>query len=303
MIYVIYHASCLDGAAAKYIAWTKFKDNAQYLSCQYGQDFPIDIETLTQEDEIYILDFSFSREILESLVLKVKKLLVLDHHKSAQEQLAGFDHAIFDMNESGASLTWMYFYPEEPIPLTIAHVKDRDLWQFKLQGTKAICAYLYSENYQNNVIWENLINTNDIYFEARRAGEVLVKQVERACEAFINPKNPKYKIVEFLGHKAAFYNTTTLISEISEYLYTNLDIEMTLSYFISQEGKVCFSLRAPKHTELNVRKLAEVHQGGGHDKAAGFNLDIDKGLRLLNHLYKALPKKDPEEGINNTPEK
>ena len=66
--------------------------------------------------EVYILDFSYPRQVMESLLSQHVKVIALDHHKTAQEALLGLRGALFDMNRSGAMISWEYFHPEREIP-------------------------------------------------------------------------------------------------------------------------------------------------------------------------------------------
>lgn len=43
------------------------------------------------------------------------------------------------------------------------------------------------------------------------------------------------------------------------------------AYYVKSDGHVKFSLRS--RTKFNVRLIAEMFGGGGHDKAAGFTVD------------------------------
>ena len=68
---------------------------------------------------------------------KVNKLLIIDHHKSAERELSDIPDnlKIFDMNHSGAMLTWFYFYPNVESPLLIKYIEDRDIWTKALPNT------------------------------------------------------------------------------------------------------------------------------------------------------------------------
>ena len=50
------------------------------------------------------VDFSYSRPILETMAAETKNLLILDHHITAEQSLAGLPYAYFDMKKSGAVL-------------------------------------------------------------------------------------------------------------------------------------------------------------------------------------------------------
>lgn len=130
-IHILSHADS-DGRFAAYCAFTHcaergLSDKLKMHEVQYGQPVPINIAELTKLDAVYILDFSYSREILESINEKVGVLVVLDHHKTAEAHLLGLPYAHFDMTKSGALLAWEYFFPDEEPPMPCLYVNDRDL--------------------------------------------------------------------------------------------------------------------------------------------------------------------------------
>lgn len=136
---VIYHSNCLDGSGAAYAAWKRLGEDAEYVPANYG-DTPPDVTG----KEVFILDFSYPREVLIEMNKKAKLLKVIDHHKTAEEALKGLDFALFDMSKSGCVLAWEYFNPSEPVPKALQFIQDRDLWRFSLTDTKDYCAGIRS---------------------------------------------------------------------------------------------------------------------------------------------------------------
>ena len=124
---VLYHADA-DGFGAAYACWKMFYEKAIYIPVQYGQPVP---ELPESVEDLFIVDFSYDRATCESLADKYR-LIVLDHHKSAEKELAGLDYAKFDMNKSGAVLAWEFMYAFQPVPEILLYVLDRDLWRFEL---------------------------------------------------------------------------------------------------------------------------------------------------------------------------
>lgn len=65
--------------------------------------------------------------------------------------MAAFDRpailAEFDMNRSGSQMAWDYFFPDFARPAMIDYIADRDLWRFKLPGSREIAAVLFSHPY------------------------------------------------------------------------------------------------------------------------------------------------------------
>ena len=160
---VIYHADCTDGYGAAFAAWLKLGDEAEYLPMNYvkaGIDCGLEIK----DREVYILDFSFDRAYMEHLFLLAKRVVWLDHHKTAFEmwcaphlkettffmnqgdvEVGQKDHYILlDNNKSGALLAWEYFHPGTEVPMLIQHIDDRDRWQWKLEGSAELHAALSS---------------------------------------------------------------------------------------------------------------------------------------------------------------
>jgi hypothetical protein len=76
-IYVLYHANCVDGLGSRLAAWLALKDTALYFPVDYHKPIP----AIPDGSEVYILDFSYPREVLEEMNARMSKLLVLDHHK------------------------------------------------------------------------------------------------------------------------------------------------------------------------------------------------------------------------------
>lgn len=78
----IYHGNCADGFTAAWAVWKRFGDTFEYHAGVYGQPAP----DATNRD-VVLVDFSYKREALRDLGRKARSILVLDHHKSAAEDL------------------------------------------------------------------------------------------------------------------------------------------------------------------------------------------------------------------------
>lgn len=140
-----YHKNCADGLAAAAAVYNAFGDaNVEYIPSNYGDRLPDWVDQGLPEEQrrryhaIYIVDFSFPAQQLDALAKCTDKLVVLDHHKSAREDLENVDFAhnvevIFDMDKSGAQLAWEYFEEEGNTwwNYGVALVQDRDLWRWE----------------------------------------------------------------------------------------------------------------------------------------------------------------------------
>jgi hypothetical protein len=138
---VIYHHNCIDGFTAAWCAWKVYGDSATYIPAQYNEPAP-DVTG----DDVLIVDFSYARSTLLAMRESAKSLRVLDHHKTAEEDLRGLDFCLFDMNRSGAGIAWDELKTGERPPL-VAYVEDRDLWRFALPDSKIINAFIGSYDF------------------------------------------------------------------------------------------------------------------------------------------------------------
>ena len=281
--YVLYHDDA-DGYASAMCVYLISGDKASYIPVQYGQVFPIFLNDLKQTDNIFILDFSYKEEILETVRSKVGSLTVIDHHETAMRDLEHLSYAIFDMSKSGARLSWEYFHPNTPAPMIVKLVEDRDLWKFTLEDTKAFDAGMRSTGkYKDIKYWVEVHRNPSLLEQLIHDGRLLVKDLESRVNSFV--KNPsKYKLVDIDGHKVAVYNTTDNLSELGNAFNTTLDIDYSISYFFTNEGELVLSYRGKKG-HVHVGDLCKKLGGGGHAAAAGVKLPIEAGLAWLNNIY------------------
>jgi hypothetical protein len=141
MIYILFHAKkvqpfspCIDGLFAAAIAYNRHPE-AQLVPAMYGLDNVPKISP-TDGDTVYLLDLTYPRHVIDSWQASGAKVIVLDHHKTAMQDLQGLADSvlsIFDMAKSGAMLAWDYFEDDKP-PLVVQYVQDRDLWTKSLPG-------------------------------------------------------------------------------------------------------------------------------------------------------------------------
>ena len=144
---VIYHKDFTDGACA---AWAA----AHHLG-RAGLPEPVLLAAhpgITPEGAfaeewaiVFVVDVCIPRADVERL-----GAWVLDHHKTNEPLLAGYERARFDMSRSGAGLAWDevqailwglgYGVTQAARPWFVDYVEDRDLWRWALPDSRAINA-------------------------------------------------------------------------------------------------------------------------------------------------------------------
>lgn len=261
-----YHHNCFDGIASAWVAKRAIPD-VELVPAVYGMDVP----ELGAGDNVYIVDFSFPRDIMIDINQRVAMLRVLDHHKTAQENCVGLDFCTFDMNESGASLAWKYFFPHKPIPTLIKYIKDRDLWLFKEDDSEAVNAYIQSYPMDVN-IYDDLALNLDTGWGLRSAMEQ-GKAIERYKNQLVQ-QIIKNRFITFIGdYRVPVVNCPVLMSEVGHALAELNEGPFGAYYFDRRDGFVQWGARSIG--DFDVSEVAKTFGGGGHKNAAGWQRKID----------------------------
>jgi len=280
MIAVLYHKNCKDGFTSAWAAWKKLRTKGvKYIPVSYGDPAP----NLDPFKKVYILDFSYSKE--EILKMREdREVIVIDHHKTAQKELEGLEGTIFDMNKSGAMLSWEYFHPTEEIPNLVKYVQDWDLWRKELPNCEEIITFINCAP-KDFTSWDELESkTTYNLAEVIDSGKSMLKLMDSQ----INSAASKAERRAIFGHKGIpVVNCTENISMVCHKMLKNLpDATFAVSYTITS-SKVKFSLRSRNEKEnegwinFDVSLVAKQYNGGGHRNAAGITLPLEEGLCLL----------------------
>ena len=277
----IYHANCADGFGAAWVVRKALGPDVEFHAAHYGEPAP----DVTGKNVI-IVDFSYKYEALVALADKAASVLVIDHHKTAMADLlavppaelhyeahkknsSGKLHALFDMTHSGAGLTWDFFFPGQPRPALINHIEDRDLWQFKLPGTREIMANLFSYP-QDFATWDHLF-AHDINV-IRLDGVAINRQHQKTVADLVRTTKRRMLIG---GHDVPVANLPYMFASDAGHLMAEGEL-FSGSYFDTPEGRT-FSLRS-RDAGMDVSEIAKQYGGGGHRNAAGFRVALDHAL-------------------------
>jgi oligoribonuclease NrnB/cAMP/cGMP phosphodiesterase (DHH superfamily) len=297
-ILCIYHKNCNDGFGAAWAVWKRFGHEAEYVPGQYGEAPP----DVTGRDVI-IVDFSYKKDVLLRMGEQAASVLILDHHKSAREDLEDFDlgseewgwnrhlvsrksylssimpgtshiRAHFVEGHSGAAIAWEYFHPSLDTPTLIKYLEAYDLWRHdSLPNVREINAYIRSFEYDFPT-WTALSFTladEKFFGESVWQGAALQRMLMKNVRDHAAGALSKYKF-EICGHLVNAVNCPPhWASEMGNVLADMEDQPFGCTYYTIANGMVKFSLRS-KEGKVDVAKIAEQFGGGGHRNAAGFTV-------------------------------
>lgn len=264
----IYHGNCLDGFAA---AWAVRHALGEEVEFHKGihQQIPPDVS----DRDVFLVDFSYKKDVLISMLKTAASITILDHHITAVQDLSelmdsGELKGLFNMNKSGAMLAWEWFHPEQQAPEIIAFIQDRDLWKFELEGSREINAALSSYPFDFSV-WDTLMASGDAEIaDLKNIGAAIERKLQKDIEELLASGIRRMVIagydVPVLNAPSAYVSDAGHIMSINE--------PFAACYWDHAAGR-SFSLRSSE-TGVDVAEVAKKFGGGGHAKAAGFTVKI-----------------------------
>ena len=265
----IYHGKCADGFTAAWVVRLAHgEENIDFYPGFY-QTEPPDVT----DKVVYIVDFSYKRPIMEEIVKKARKVIHIDHHDTAIKDMAGFENLKFESlyshenTESGAMLTWRYFFPNSEVPSFIKYIDDRDRWQFKLLGTREIQANIFSYDYTFEN-WDMLMKMR--IEDQIRDGTAIERRMAKDVQELMGVVVRRMNIG---GYNVPVANVPYQYgSDICHALAKN---EPFAAYYYDKEIGREFGLRSSTNG-VHVGKIAGIYGGGGHEHASGFRVSFEK---------------------------
>lgn len=272
LIFVLYHGSCDDGFGAAWACWLKLRGAATYVPAQYGVPPP----EMPSESTVFILDFSYPRATVEWLHERHRgQVTLLDHHRTAREELAGLDYCLIDENHSGAILAWHFFHGADKEPPTLLlRIEDRDLWRKAMPDADEFTAWLRSWP-QDFHVWRRLsyeVDRDAVTWPTEGAALLRYQRQTVALHA------DQAVWVELAGHKVPVAPAPiNLRSEVPTLLLERFpEAPFAAAYYDRADGARTWSLRS--RPGFDVSRIARQYEwrgqrGGGHPQAAGFQTE------------------------------
>lgn len=280
----IYHGGCDDGFAAAWVVRKALGEDVEFYPGVYQKEPP----PHDGRDVIFV-DFSYKAPVLYEMARRARTVLILDHHKTAQEDLASLPppldgpynpnameawqrdcnspnamHALFDMDRSGAALAWDYFIGGKR-PEFIEYVQDRDLWRKRLDGGDEFTIALrsYPQDFET---WDWMVAAGAQGLIAE--GEGIQRYYRLRVEELKRSAYPAS-----LGGATCFISNAPYFaaSEVAGELCDVAGATYGASYFEVSQGRFQYSLRS--RGDFDVSAIARQFGGGGHKNTAGFSVD------------------------------
>lgn len=271
---IIFHSKDLDGITSGALLKQAYP-NARLQG--YDHSEPIDFE---MAENVIFADIGFKIDQMYELS-KTSNIIWIDHHISAlnkykemvEEKGHEFCEIHFNQSQAACANVFNWLYPDTKIPLGLQLLSDFDIhknfrskewykvvlpFQF---GMRSICNSV--DTYPMDIFTDD-----DYVYSLVEKGEIIVEYQNTANELACRKNSFE---LEFQGHKAVCLNIAggNLSTFDSVYDSTKHDMVMTF-YFDSKLWHV--SMYTESET-VDCSEIARQNGGGGHKKAAGFEIE------------------------------
>lgn len=281
----LYHGGCTDGFGAAWAIWNRWP-SCKFIGVDHGEPLP----DVAGEDILFV-DFAPKIDWIWANSFKSKSMVIIDHHKSARadlERLVHFDGTMealdgafkmnwtqntpelaawFDLNHSGAVLAWKFAYPGADIPDILRYIEDRDLWNWKLEGTRNILAGLdsYPMDFE---IWSQLRwNLGELAHGGSWINKAFQNDVKKLLtESYLRTVGG-YPDIPVVNCPFMFS------SDVGNQLLAKYpEAPFSATWYLRADGKTKWSLRS-EDGRADVSEIARANRGGGLRNAAGFEVE------------------------------
>lgn len=254
---IIYHDFCHDGITALWVAQHAF-GHIEVIPGRFD-DRP-DLDYL-KDREVYFLDFTWHRDVMESVYAVARTVYVFDHHLSAMNELSDMEGTTFDMTRSGAGLAWDILVGG-PRPDLIDYVEDRDLERFALPYSREV--HLACTAQPLDLITREVLMYTPIETLIDR-GRIIKPYHDRLVEEAIASARR-----ETLGlWSVPVVHTPNIDIAVDACLQLARGEPFAAAVRDRSNGTQLYSLRSSPEG-INVGTLAKTFGGGGHFHCSGF---------------------------------
>ena len=256
-------------------------EDSDFVEMSYEKRFPIEI--VRPNEMVYIVDYHITPDEMRELLKITKDVTWIDHHKTAIEKYADFEHDIRGVRYDGIAgcmLTYCYLHhmtdrgagPIKPFNLSMTKdapmftklIADWDVWKFDY-GYKTrnfITAFNVYDFKPFSDNWDRFLRETNAEDTMIDEGRVMIKYRDAWASGYLERFGFE---TEFEGLKCFAVNLGNCNSEYFKSLPNGkYDAFMPFAFNGEMYTVSMYS------TAVDVSGICKKYGGGGHMKAAGF---------------------------------
>jgi oligoribonuclease NrnB/cAMP/cGMP phosphodiesterase (DHH superfamily) len=270
--YCVYHRADLDGICSAAIVRREVP-GVVLIPADYGDKLEA-VEEIPDGATVYIVDFCL--EPFDRMIALAKRCTVvwLDHHISAikKAEKAGLGALVSGTQDellAGCELTWDWFRPEQPRPVSVCLLGRWDVWDESHPKWAILKSFQYGARARNlrpdSEEWGGLLGSvwsGDAIIAL--GNTILAYQASQDAAA----AQDGAFLVAFEGLAFVALNTPRRGSDQFASVYDPVHHDAMLAFCLLSSGRWRVNMYAEKPCDLSI--IAVRHGGGGHKRAAGF---------------------------------
>jgi oligoribonuclease NrnB/cAMP/cGMP phosphodiesterase (DHH superfamily) len=267
-----YHSADFDGHCSGAIVLAAIPDCVM-RGINYGDEFPLD--QIGSDDTVFMVDFSLQPfERMSELKSKCKRLVWIDHHKSAIDEAGDVPiEGVRLIGRAACELTWGWFH-EESAPWAVKLLGRYDVWDLEAEDGLVMPFQwglrIVKDTLPGTECWDWLLAKSEgsdmVVRETIDRGRLLLEfqavQDAKYCSGYAFAS-------ELDGLKVIAVNRGMSNSQVFVSVWDPDAYDAMCSFCRRPDGIWTISLYTDK-PGIDVGAFCKAHGGGGHVKAAGF---------------------------------
>ena len=283
---ILVHDSCADGTASAILLQDAFYGSAR-RKVRFLQHGSVEMANLQPEPGMLFCDFSPPADRVEEFVRA--GAIVLDHHRTAANVVAAFgENGVFgderdEPGVCGAVLAYRHVWKPLRGELVIQDefarwlsrmVGIRDTWQRQDADWEAACIVSNTLGFIPNERWMGM-ELRDIASRWNRDFQMIGQILhERNQQRTSKSVESAYRFTTQAGTRVVMFDGLKASSDAAELLGEEADLVVGFMPTCS-EGTPKYIYSTRSHTTFDCAAFSKAHGGGGHTRAAGFNVPIN----------------------------
>lgn len=324
---VVYHEDCIDGLAAAWTVEKKHggKKNISITYIPYGHHAQAETEkkilaAAAEHSDILFVDVSPKPEFLKKLLtLEAASIEILDHHKSAHENLAHIKAphlklSIDPQHPSAAHMVWDRMQPDTPRPAFFEMIAKMDIaHDLRTDDDYAAAALIDSKGIKNTAeAFASFRELENLSFAelAEKGRSIHADQYNRITKLtdnvmFTRLDHPEVEDLWIPVVNADVQNFGRAISKYLRQLGQEAGCDIAFAWYMQGNGAITMSIRSdgqPDASSIAKHFCATFKtEGGGHATSAAVHFSSLAEFSTHVRLTPRENTKVPESSLANPP--
>jgi len=264
---IFFHTG-LDGHCSGAILSRRYPE-AEMIAYNYFYDNARSLDKIGKDEEVIFADVMPIKENLLGVLNKTKNVVLLDHHASSLRDLRELGIELAGkQTEDGIGacvLVWQYCYPELAVPDGVRWIGEYDAWERNSSNIAFNYGIKSHFTFPSSKIWDDVLSgdpttVSRIIDSGTHVMFYLRSWYKRVVRS--------YSITGTVdGHSAILINQGAVDSAIFDQAEGAFDIYIRAVF--GKGAKWLISITTNRD-DLDVSRIANKYDGGGHAKSSGF---------------------------------